>query len=196
MIKIRIVKPWSKSESKPLSQQTPKLNKSPPKNEKRRIWTLGWHYLVFLHGPPPHPTPPVPKLLSMKECSGKEVLIVKVAQNDPLDLPSKKNGPGGQWDQGHGVVLHVQEEVYRSTLTFRRRVDRYQEWSIQQKKWPGGHQEQGHGVVPQVQEEGYQSTLTFRRRVAKYHRVSVRCPKKLWCISPSTKHKRGVKSQR
>ena len=35
------VKPWSKSESKPLSQQAPKSNKSPPKKEKRRIWTLG-----------------------------------------------------------------------------------------------------------------------------------------------------------
>ena len=29
--------------------------------------------------------------------------------------------------QGHGVVLHVQEEVYQSTLTFRRRVAGYQE---------------------------------------------------------------------
>ena len=38
---IFIVKPWSKSESKPLSQQAPKSNKSPPKKEKRRIWTLG-----------------------------------------------------------------------------------------------------------------------------------------------------------
>ena len=36
-----IVKPWSKSESKPLSKQAPKSNKSPPKKEKRRIWTLG-----------------------------------------------------------------------------------------------------------------------------------------------------------
>ena len=34
-----IVKPWSKS--KPLSQQAPKSNKSPPKKQKRRIWTLG-----------------------------------------------------------------------------------------------------------------------------------------------------------
>ena len=42
-IYIIIVKPWSKSESKPLSQQAPKLNKSPPKKEKRKIWTLGWH---------------------------------------------------------------------------------------------------------------------------------------------------------
>ena len=32
---IPIVKPWSKSKSKPLSQQTPKLNKSPPKKRKK-----------------------------------------------------------------------------------------------------------------------------------------------------------------
>ena len=30
------------------------------------------------------------KLLGMKECSGKKVLIVKVAQNDPLGSPSQK----------------------------------------------------------------------------------------------------------
>ena len=45
-----IVKPWSKSESKPLSKQAPKLNKSPQKKEKRRIWTEGlvWdHYTAI-----------------------------------------------------------------------------------------------------------------------------------------------------
>ena len=63
----------------------------------------------------------------MKECSGKKVLIVSVAQNDPLDSLSPKNLPGGQQDQGCGVVLHVQEEVYQATLTFRRRVAGYQE---------------------------------------------------------------------
>ena len=47
---------------------------------------------------------------------------IKVAQNDPLDSSSQKNLPDGQQDQGHGVVLHVQEEVYQSTLTFRRRT--------------------------------------------------------------------------
>ena len=31
--KIIFVKPWSKSESKPLSKQAPKLNKSPPKQD-------------------------------------------------------------------------------------------------------------------------------------------------------------------
>ena len=54
------------------------------------------------------------------------MLKVKVAQNDPLDSLSQKNGPGGQRDQGRGLVLHVQEEVYQLTLTFRRRVARYQ----------------------------------------------------------------------
>ena len=49
----------------------------------------------------------------MKECSGKKVQIVKVAQNDSLDSSSQKNGPGGQRDQGRGVVLHVQEEVHQ-----------------------------------------------------------------------------------
>ena len=44
----------------------------------------------------------------------------------PLSHPAK-NLPGGQRDQGRGVVLNVQEEVYQVTLTFRRRVARYQE---------------------------------------------------------------------
>ena len=38
--RIIFVKPWSKTETKPPSQQTPKSNKSPPKKEKRMIWTL------------------------------------------------------------------------------------------------------------------------------------------------------------
>ena len=69
----------------------------------------------------PHPT--TPQLLSMKECSDKKVQKVKVSQNDPLGSPSQKidQTPDGQRDQGHGVVLHVQEEVYQSTLTITRR---------------------------------------------------------------------------
>ena len=58
----------------------------------------------------------------MKECSGNKVLIVKVAQNDPLDSSSKKNLPGGQRHHGYEVVLHVQEEVYQSNLTLKRRI--------------------------------------------------------------------------
>ena len=53
------------------------------------------------------------------------MLIVKVAHNDPLESSSQKYSPGGQRYQGFGVVLHVQEEVYQSTLTFRRRVAGY-----------------------------------------------------------------------
>ena len=36
-----IVKPWSKSESKPLSKQAPKSNKSPPKKGKKKDLDLG-----------------------------------------------------------------------------------------------------------------------------------------------------------
>ena len=50
---------------------------------------------------------------------------IKVAQNEPLDSSSQKNSPDGQQEQGHGVVLHVREEVYQSSLTFIRRVARY-----------------------------------------------------------------------
>ena len=48
----------------------------------------------------------------MKECSGKKVLIVKVAQNNPLDSSSQKNLLDEQQEHGCGVVLHVQEEIY------------------------------------------------------------------------------------
>ena len=63
-----------------------------------------------------------------KKFISKKVLIVKEAQNGPLDSSSPKNLPGGQRDWGRGVVLHVQEEVYQSTLTFRRILARDQEW--------------------------------------------------------------------
>ena len=61
-----------------------------------------------------------------------------MAQSEPLDSSGQKNWHGGQRDQGHGVALHVQEEVYQSTLTFRRRVAKYQEWCLDpssQKFW-------------------------------------------------------------
>ena len=54
------------------------------------------------------------------------VFIVKPKSEVPKSRPKKGLGltlkSGGQRDQGHGVVLHVQEEVYQSTLYFRRRV--------------------------------------------------------------------------
>ena len=40
-----------------------------------------------------------------------------------LDPSSQKTLPGGQQEQGHWVVLQVQEEDYESSLSFRRRVE-------------------------------------------------------------------------
>ena len=58
------VKPWSKSKSKPLSQQTPKLNK--------RIWLEGFGLragtkIILATTTTTYPTP---NFLCMKECSG------------------------------------------------------------------------------------------------------------------------------
>ena len=39
----------------------------------------------------PTTTTTLPHNFSMKECSGKKVLIVKVVQNDPFDSSSQKN---------------------------------------------------------------------------------------------------------
>ena len=33
--------------------------------------------------------------------------------------PTHQGGPGGQQDQGHGVVLHDQKEGYQPPITFR-----------------------------------------------------------------------------
>ena len=55
----------------------------------------------------------------MKECSREKVLKGKKSQYDP-PYPSRWSvGPGGQQDQGHGVVLHVQGEGYQPPITFR-----------------------------------------------------------------------------
>ena len=55
----------------------------------------------------------------MKECSREKVLRGKKSQYDPL-YPSRWSvGPGGQRDQEHGVVLHVQGEGYQPHITFR-----------------------------------------------------------------------------
>ncbi len=45
----------------------------------------------------------------------------------PLTHPAKKMDQMDSEIKDVKVVLHVQEEVYQSTLTFRRRVARYQE---------------------------------------------------------------------
>ena len=59
------------------------------------------------------------QLLTMKECSREKVLKGKKSQYDP-PYPSRWSvGPGGQRDQEHGVVLHVQGECYQPPITFR-----------------------------------------------------------------------------
>ena len=68
---------------------------------------LGWQNNHIGHHPN-HPTHH--KLLTMNEWSREKVLKVKKSQNNP-PYPSRWSvGPGGQWDQEHGVVLHVQRE--------------------------------------------------------------------------------------
>ena len=53
----------------------------------------------------------------MKECSREKVLKRKKSQYDP-PYPSRWSvGPGGQQDQEHGVVQHVQGEGYQPPIT-------------------------------------------------------------------------------
>ena len=66
-----IVKPWSKSESKPLSQQTYKLNKSLQKKILKKDLDLGLT-----------PPPITLQLLSMKECSGNKHCKILVSFSD------------------------------------------------------------------------------------------------------------------
>ena len=59
------------------------------------------------------------QLLTMKECSREKLLTGKKSQYDP-PCPSRSSvGPGGQQDQEHGVVLHVQEEGNQPPQTSR-----------------------------------------------------------------------------
>ena len=51
-------------------------------------------------------------------------LTLKSHGPPPFKLTFKHEG---QRNKGRGVVLHVQEEVYQSSLIFRRRVAGYQE---------------------------------------------------------------------
>ena len=48
----------------------------------------------------------------------------------PLVHPAKIIWPGGEQEQGHWVVLQVQEEGYESSLSFRRRVAKYHKVSM------------------------------------------------------------------
>ena len=57
-------------------------------------------------------------LVSMKECSSRKVLIVRMSQDDPPYPPSQKKLPGGQQNKGHEVVLNDQGDSYQQLKTF------------------------------------------------------------------------------
>ena len=85
----------------------------------------------------------------MKECSRKKVL--KGKKDDP-PYPSRWSvEPGGQRDQEHGVVLHVQGEGYQPPITFRSGSSQVPQGLSMTpptcQGGPGGQQDKGHGVV-------------------------------------------------
>ena len=82
--KVFIVKPWSKSKSKPLSKQALKSSKSPSKKKKEGFGPWADTKITWATTPPHHPI----TFKHEKEYSGKKVLKVKVAQNGPLDSSS------------------------------------------------------------------------------------------------------------
>ena len=87
----------------------------------------------------------------MKECSREKELKGKKSQYDPPYPSSWSVGPGGQRDQGHGVVLHVQGEGYQPPITSRGGRSQVPNGLRMTPPYPsrltGGQQGQGHGVV-------------------------------------------------
>ena len=95
----------------------------------------------------------------MKECSREKVLKGKKSQYNP-PYPSRWSvGPGGQRDQEHGVVLHVQGEGYQPPITSRTGSSQVPKGLRMTPPYPsrliGGQQGQGHGVVLHVQGEEF-----------------------------------------
>ncbi len=94
------------------------------------------------------------------------MLKVKKFRDDP-PYPSRwSGGPGGQQDQGQGVVLHNQEEGYQPPITSRTGSSQVPPNLIMSpptcQGGPGGQRDQEHGVVLHNQEEGYQPPITSR----------------------------------
>ena len=91
----------------------------------------------------------------MKEGYREKVLKGKKSQYNP-PYPSRwSGGPGGQQDQGHGVVLHVHGEGYQPPINFRAGSSQVPQGLSMTPPThpggPGGQQDQGHGVVPHDQ---------------------------------------------
>ena len=80
----------------------------------------------------------------MKECSREKVLKRKKSQYDPPPYPYRWSvGPGGQVDQGHGVVIHVHGEGYQQPLTSRILISQVpQGLSMTPPNHPGGQLDQ------------------------------------------------------
>ena len=77
--RVQVPNSLSQQVPNPDSKFRPKSLSKSLKNPKTQFFGLGWHN-NHMGNPPPHP-----QLLSMKECSGKKVQKIKVAQNDLLD---------------------------------------------------------------------------------------------------------------
>ena len=83
----------------------------------------------------------------------------KKSQYNP-PYPSRWSvGPGGQQDQEHGVVLHVQGEGYQPPITYRSGSSQVPKGLRMtpptHQGGPGGQQDQGHGVVLHDQGEEF-----------------------------------------
>ena len=75
-----------------------------------------------------HPTPPHSRTGSSQ-----------VPQGLSMTPPTCQCGPGGQQDQGHGVVLHDQEEGYQPPITSRTGSSQvHQGLSMTHPTHPGG----------------------------------------------------------
>ena len=91
----------------------------------------------------------------MKECSDKKVPIVNGSQNDPLFPSTQQKLPGGQWEQGKGVVQHGRLHIPTSYPYFEHEGIKVPKVSVSQndplypstQKPPHGQQDQGYGIV-------------------------------------------------
>ena len=89
-----------------------------------------------------------------------------------MTTPTRQGGPGGLQDQGHGVVLHDQEEGYQPPTIFISGSSQLPQGLSMTPPThpgrPGGQQDQGHGVVLHDQGEVYQQPIFFMIGSSKY----------------------------
>ena len=101
-----------------LSSPSPKSSPNRPKTKPKPVLnqnpsSIGTVVTPKSHGPP-HPTN---NFWPWRSALGKNCWKGKMSQYDP-PYPSRWSvGPGGQRDQGHGVVLHDQGEDHQKPIT-------------------------------------------------------------------------------